>query len=53
MENEYFSFSDQRLYLDLGDNRRYINETKKLTRNNSRLVLEIELKKPPAKKIKL
>ena len=44
--DEDFNFSDQRLYPDLRNNRRQTNKTQKMTRNDSRLVLKIQLKNP-------
>ena len=39
LEEKYFSKSDERIYVDLRDSRGYLNEIKKLSRKDSKLVL--------------
>ena len=45
-EEKYFSKSDERIYINLSDSKGYTNEIEKLSRNDSELVLKIELKNP-------
>ena len=49
----YFSSSEKRIYRDLRDSMGYTNEMKKLTRNDSELLLKVELKILLAKKMRL
>ena len=53
-ESDYFSSSDERLYIDLRDSKCYTDESKKIRRDDSNLVLDITLKRAAAnKKVKL
>ena len=52
-EDIYFSSSDGRIYINLRDTRGYTNEMEKPIRNDSKLVLKIELKDALAKKMRL
>ena len=46
-EEEYFSLKcDKRMYLDLRASSGYVKEAKKLERNDSKINLQITLKKP-------
>ena len=52
-EDTYFETSDERIYLDLRDSMGYSNEMKKLMRNDSNLLLKMELKNPLLRKMRL
>ena len=52
-ETGYFTTSEERIFLDLRDSMGYIDETKKLSRNDSKLILKTELKNPLTKKMRL
>ena len=49
-ESAYFIISDEWIYLDLRDSMGYTDEMEKLKRNNSKLILKIELRNPLTKK---
>ena len=53
LETEYFSSSDERIYLDLRASYGYTNEMEKLERNDSKLYLKIQLKSSATKKLRL
>ena len=50
-ENEYFTSSNEKLYIDLRANYDYTKEMEKLERNDSKLNLKIELKMQQLKNI--
>lgn len=43
-DDTYFSLSDEQIYLHLRDSMDYTNKIEKLSRNDSKLFLKIELK---------
>ena len=49
-ESAYFTISDECIYLDLRDSMGYTDKMEKLKRNNSKLILKIELRNPLTKK---
>ena len=53
LEQKLFTKSDEKLYIDLRDSGVYTNEIKKLSRNDSKLVLKIELKNLLVRKVRL
>ena len=52
-EQKLFSESDERIHIDLRDSRGYTKEIEKLSRNDSKLVLKVELKNQLLIKIRL
>ena len=52
-ESEYFSASDERIYLDLRASYGYSKEMEKIERNDSKLNLKIQLKSAAAKNSRL
>ena len=52
-EEQYFTTSDKRVYLDLGDSLGYTNEIEKLSRNDSKVVLKIKLNNQLIRKMRL
>ena len=52
-ESEYFSSSDERVYLDLRASYGFTKEMEKLERNDSKLNLKIQLKSPVTHKLRL
>ena len=52
-ESEYFSTTDERIYLDLRASYGYTKEMEKLERNDSKLNFKIQLKPAAAKKLRL
>ena len=52
-EKDYFTTSDERIYLDLRASYRYTNEMEKLEQNDSKLNLKIQLKTSATKKLRL
>ena len=52
-ESEYFSLSDESVYLDFRANYGYTKETKKLESNGSKFSLKIQLKSAATKKLRL
>ena len=52
-ESEYFSASDERIYLDLGASYGYSKGMQKIERNDSNLNLKIQLKSASAKNLRL
>ena len=52
-ENEYFTTSDKRIYLDLRASYGYTKEMEKLERNNSKLNLKDQVKNSATKKLRL
>ena len=52
-EQKLFSESDERLHIDLRDSRGYTKEIEKLSRNDSKLVLKVELKNMLLRKMRL
>ena len=52
-ESEYFSASDERIYLDLGASYGYSKGMQKIERNDSNLNLKIQLKSALAKNLRL
>ena len=51
--SEYFSSSDERVYLDLKASYGYTKEMEKLERNDSKLNLKIQVKSPATHKLRL
>ena len=52
-ESEYFSSSNERVYLDLRASYRYTKKMEKLERKDSKINLKIQLKNPATKKYRL
>ena len=52
-ESDYFSTSDERIFLDLRGSHGYTNEMEKPIRSDSKLVLKIKLKNVLTKKMRL
>ena len=52
-KSEYFSSSNERVYLDLRASYGYTKEMEKLERNDSKLNLKIQLKSPETHKLRL
>ena len=51
LKSDYFGAkSDEKIYIDLGDSLGHIDEIEKWSRNDSKLNVTIELRKPLAKK---
>ena len=54
LEKDYFRNKlDEKIYIDLRDSMGYTDEIKKASRNNTKLMVTIEIKFPLAKKIRL